>query len=43
MFNIMVVEDDANTRRLMCTVLERYGFHAIAATDGEDALEQLDK
>ena len=43
MFNIMVVEDDANTRRLMCTVLERYGYHAIAATDGEDALEQLDK
>ena len=43
MFNIMVVEDDANTRRLMCTVLERYGYHAISATDGEDALEQLDK
>jgi DNA-binding response OmpR family regulator len=43
MFNIMVVEDDANTRRLMCTVLERYGYHAITATDGEDALEQLDK
>ena len=26
MFNILVVEDDFNTRRLMCAVLERYGF-----------------
>ncbi len=43
MFNIMVVEDDNNTRRLMCTVLERYGYHPIPATDGQDALEQLDK
>jgi DNA-binding response OmpR family regulator len=43
MFNIMVVEDDTHTRRLMCTVLERYGYHPIPAVDGEDALEQLDK
>lgn len=43
MFNIMVVEDDNNTRRLMCTVLERYGYHPIPALDGQDALEQLDK
>ena len=43
MFHIMVVEDDANTRRLMCTVLERYGYQPIPATDGEDALDQLDK
>ena len=42
MFNILVVEDDFNTRRLMCAVLERYGYHAITATDGVDALEQLD-
>ncbi|MBQ9780422.1 MAG: response regulator transcription factor [Clostridia bacterium] len=43
MFNIMVVEDDNNTRRLMCAVLERYGYHSIPAIDGQDALEQLDK
>lgn len=43
MFNIMVVEDDFNTRRLMCAVLERYGYHPVPATDGEDALDQLDK
>ncbi len=43
MFNIMVVEDDIHTRRLMCAVLERYGYHPIPATDGQDALEQLDK
>ena len=43
MFNIMVVEDDNNTRRLMCTVLERYGYVPIPAVDGQDALEQLDK
>ena len=43
MFNILVVEDDLHTRRLMCTVLERYGYHPIPAVDGVDALEQLDK
>ena len=43
MFNILVVEDDFNTRRLMCAVLERYGYHPIPATDGMDALEQMDK
>ncbi len=43
MFNIMVVEDDNNTRRLMCTVLERYGYTPVPAVDGQDALEQLDK
>ena len=43
MFTIMVVEDDVNTRRLMCTVLERHGYHPLPAVDGEDALDQLDK
>lgn len=43
MFNILVAEDDPHTRRLMCTVLERYGYHPIPAADGQDALEQLDK
>ena len=43
MFNILVVEDDNNSRRLMCTVLEQYGYNAIPASDGIDALDVLDK
>ena len=43
MFNIMIVEDDANQRRLMQMVLEQYGYSVIMAVDGLDALEQLDK
>ena len=43
MFNILVVEDDTNSRRLMCTVLEQYGYNAVPAIDGIDALDVLDK
>ena len=43
MFNIMVVEDDANQRRLMSTVLEQYGYTVVQACDGIDALDQLEK
>ena len=43
MFNIMVVEDDANQRKLMATVLEQYGYTVVQACDGVDALEQMDK
>lgn len=43
MFNIMIVEDDANQRKLMATVLEQYGYTVIHAVDGIDALDQLDK
>lgn len=43
MFNIMVVEDDANQRRLMATVLEQYGYNVTEASDGVDALDQMDK
>ena len=43
MFNIMIAEDDANQRKLMTTVLEQYGYNVIQATDGLDALDQLDK
>jgi DNA-binding response OmpR family regulator len=39
----MIVEDDANQRRLMATVLEQYGYNVIQATDGVDALDVLDK
>ena len=43
MFNIMIVEDDANQRKLMGAVLEQYGYNVIQAFDGVDALDQLDK
>ena len=43
MFNIMVVEDDKNTRRLMETVLVQNGYNAIPACDGEEALKIMDK
>ena len=43
MFNIMVVEDDNNTRKLMCTVLEQYGYSTFPATDGIDGLDIRDK
>lgn len=39
----MIVEDDANQRKLMSAVLEQYGYNVIQAIDGIDALEQLDK
>ena len=43
MFNIMIVEDDANQRKLMAAVLEQYGYNVLQATDGVDALDVLDK
>ena len=39
----MIVEDDANQRKLMSAVLEQYGYNVTQAVDGIDALEQLDK
>lgn len=42
MFNILVVEDDKNTRLLMEAVLKQYGYNTILAADGEDALEIMD-
>lgn len=39
MFNILVVEDDADMRELFCTVLEDGGYRCISASDGEEALE----
>ena len=39
MFQILVVEDDKNVRRLMSAVLTRYGYEPIPAGDGVEALE----
>jgi DNA-binding response OmpR family regulator len=43
MFNIMVVEDNVNTRKLMEAVLLQNGYQPILAGDGVEALELLDK
>ena len=43
MFHILVVEDNANTRKLMEAVLIQNGYQPILACDGVEALEILDK
>lgn len=43
MFNILVVEDNADMRELFCTVLTDSGYRAIPAMDGIDALEIMDR
>jgi len=42
MFNILVVEDDSSTRKLMEAVLTQSGYAVILAKDGVEALEQLE-
>ena len=42
MFQILVAEDDKNTRRLMEAVLKEHGYHPILACDGLEALKLLD-
>ena len=41
MFQILVVDDDKNTRRLLRAVLEQNGYTVITAANGEDAMDQL--
>ena len=43
MFNILVVEDNANTRKLMEAVLSQHGYQPILARDGVEALDVLDR
>ncbi len=42
MFSIMVVEDDASTRKLMEHVLKNGGYDVLTACDGLEALDMLD-
>lgn len=37
----LVVEDDKNTRRMICVVLAQEGFEACEAVDGVDAIEEV--
>lgn len=42
MFRILVVEDDSNSRKLMCTVLKNNGFDTLQAEDGVTALAVME-
>lgn len=42
MFQIMVVEDNKNSRKLFCTVLMNNGFKVIEAENGLDALDKME-
>ena len=39
--NILIVEDDRETREMLSTLLAMEGFHAVAAEDGLEALHLL--
>lgn len=43
MFNILVVEDNADMRELFCTVLADSGYNPIPVTNGLEALKIMDK
>ena len=43
MVNILVAEDDDVLRRLLCTVVEKNGYTPFPATDGQEALDILDR
>lgn len=43
MFNILIVEDDKNLRKLVVTYLNKNGYNMFEATDGQLALDVLDK
>jgi CheY-like chemotaxis protein len=39
--HVLIVEDDADTREMLVTLLGSEGFHAVAAEDGLEALHLL--
>ena len=43
MVNILVIDDDKNTRMYFQAVLEKNGYRALVAKNGEDALSVMDK
>ena len=42
MFDILVVEDDVNTQKLMCAVLQRGGYNTHVAGNGIEALSMME-
>jgi DNA-binding response OmpR family regulator len=43
MFTILIVEDDANTQKLIGAVLKRGGYNTYVAKDGIDALSRMER
>lgn len=43
MFNILIVEDDKNLRKLIVTCLKKSGYNTYEAVNGNEALDILDK
>jgi DNA-binding response OmpR family regulator len=39
--NVLIVEDDPDTREMLATLLTTQGFHTVAAEDGLEALHLL--
>ena len=39
--NVLIVEDDGETREMLATLLSTQGFHAVSAEDGLEALHLL--
>ena len=43
MFHLLVVDDDKNTRLFLTALLEEAGYTVTAASNGEEALEMMDR
>jgi CheY-like chemotaxis protein len=43
METIVVAEDDPSSRELVCEILEGQGYHVVEASNGRDALDQIEK
>jgi CheY-like chemotaxis protein len=43
MATILIVEDDRDSRDMLCTWLQQHGYRTLAASDGREALRQLDE
>lgn len=43
MFNVLVVEDDKNLKKLMVTYLKKNNYSTFEASNGEEALDIIDK
>jgi DNA-binding response OmpR family regulator len=41
-FDILIVEDDINTQKLMCAVLRRGGYNTYTAKDGLEAFDRME-
>jgi CheY-like chemotaxis protein len=40
---VLVVEDDRDSREMLCTWLEEHGYRTVAASEGEEALRKMNE